>query len=203
MALNGVNLEIKDSEFVAIMGPSGSGKTTLLNIIGALDKPNSGEVIINEKNVEKLKEEEQAKFRQGELGFIFQFFYLQNYLNTLENIALPLVFRGLSWEESKNKAKEAVAIVGLDERINHRPEELSGGERQRVAIARALINNPKILVADEPTGNLDKKNSEMIMEILKKLNKEKGMTIVLVTHDENIGKCATRIIKMNKGEIII
>lgn len=202
MALNGVNLEINEGEFVSIMGPSGSGKTTLLNIIGTLDGPTSGEVFFAGENILKLNASQQAQFRSQKMGFIFQFFYLQNYLTVLENIALPLFFQKINKAERIKKAKEIAAVVGLQERLNHKPEELSGGERQRVAIARALIHNPAVLLADEPTGNLDRKNSENIMQLLKNINQQKKTTIILVTHDEQAAQYAGRTIKMNKGEII-
>lgn len=202
MALNNVNLEIATGEFVALMGPSGSGKTTLLHILGALDEPTSGEVSINQQNLRDLNEKQKAVFRNRSIGFIFQFFYLQSYYNAVENIALPLMFNKTPYAKRLQRAQTLLNDVNLTDRGQHRPDELSGGERQRVAIARALIHEPKLLLADEPTGNLDRKNSDEIMNLLRRINQEKGTTILLVTHDEHVAACAGRVIKMNKGEIL-
>jgi len=200
-ALRGINLKIRKGEFVSIMGPSGSGKTTLMNLIGCLDRPTEGEIYIANKNVAKLGDDELAKLRREKIGFVFQQFNLIPRLTALENVELPMWFAGLSKKKRRERAVELLKLVGLEKRINHKPAELSGGERQRVSIARALANNPEIILADEPTGNLDTKTGKEIMEILKDLNKQ-GKTIVLVTHDETFAKEAERIIKIRDGRLL-
>jgi len=200
-ALRGINLKIRKGEFVSIMGPSGSGKTTLMNLIGCLDRPTEGEICIANKNVAKLGDDELAKLRREKIGFVFQQFNLIPRLTALENVELPMWFAGLSKKKRRERAIELLKLVGLEKRINHKPAELSGGERQRVSIARALANNPEIILADEPTGNLDTKTGKEIMEILKDLNKQ-GKTIVLVTHDETFAKEAERIIKIRDGRLL-
>lgn len=200
-ALRGINLKIRKGEFVSIMGPSGSGKTTLMNLIGCLDRPTEGEIYILNKNVAKLGDDELAKLRREKIGFVFQQFNLIPRLTALENVELPMWFAGLSKKKRRERAIELLKLVGLEKRINHKPAELSGGERQRVSIARALANNPEIILADEPTGNLDTKTGKEIMEILKDLNKQ-GKTIVLVTHDETFAKEAERIIKIRDGRLL-
>ena len=202
LALQGVSLKIKEKESVAIMGPSGSGKSTLLHLIGCLDKPTKGKIWIEGKEVSKLNENELAEIRRNKIGFVFQFFYLIPTLTALENVVLPMVFKGVKKEKREKRAKELLKLVGLEKRMHHKPSELSGGERQRVAIARALANEPKILLADEPTGNLDSKSGALVMKILKKLNKEKGVTLVIVTHDKKIASYADRIIYLKDGKII-
>ena len=200
-ALRGINLKIRKEEFVSIMGPSGSGKTTLMNLIGCLDRPTEGEIYIANKNIAKLGDDELAKLRREKIGFVFQQFNLIPRLTALENVELPMWFAGLSKKKRRERAIELLKLVGLEKRINHKPAELSGGERQRVSIARALANNPEIILADEPTGNLDTKTGKEIIEILKDLNKQ-GKTIVLVTHDETFAKEAERIIKIRDGRLL-
>ena len=199
-ALANVDLTITRGEFVAIMGPSGCGKSTLLNMLGCLDKPNGGTYILDGKEVsQKTSSKTLAKIRRDKIGFIFQTFNLLSRTSALNNVILPAIYSGL--KNRKQKAKELLYRVGLAKRINHKPNELSGGEQQRVAIARSLMNNPEIILADEPTGNLDSKSGIQIMSLLKELNKE-GKTIIAVTHDENIAKQTGRIIRMKDGKII-
>lgn len=199
-ALNTVDLAINKGEFVAIMGPSGCGKSTLLNMLGCLDKPNSGTYILDNKEVSvKTSAKTLAKIRRDKIGFIFQTFNLLARTSALNNVILPGIYSGI--KNRKAKAIELLNRVGLEKRINHKPNELSGGEQQRVAIARALMNDPEIILADEPTGNLDSKSGEQIMKLLKELNQE-GKTIIAVTHDENIAKQTGRIIRMKDGKII-
>ena len=199
-ALNGVNLTIQKNEYVALMGPSGSGKSTLMNIIGCLDTPTSGEYFLNGPNVAQLSDSELAAIRNKEIGFVFQTFNLLPRLTALQNVALPLVYAGIPEVERLKKAKEVIEQVGLGNRITHRPNELSGGQRQRVAVARALVNHPSIILADEPTGNLDSKTSEEIMQLLDIIH-QAGNTIVLVTHEEDIALRAKRIVRMRDGII--
>jgi putative ABC transport system ATP-binding protein len=182
-ALKNINLSIEEGEFISIMGPSGSGKSTMLNIIGCLDKPSSGTYEIAGKRVEKLGDGQLAEIRNEFIGFVFQSFHLLPDLTALENVELPLIYRGLIGKERRKKAVEALKSLGLGERIYHRPSQLSGGEQQRVAIARAIVGDPKVILADEPTGALDSKTSETIMEIFQELNNERGITIVQVTHE--------------------
>ena len=200
-ALDDVSLEIKKGEFVAIQGPSGSGKSTLMHIIGCLDTPTQGEVIFEDQNISKLNEAQLAKIRNKKVGFVFQTFNLLPRTSALNNVALPLAYTGLdNLRKEKAVAKEFLQMVGLCKRIDHYRSQLSGGEQQRVAIARALVNNPSIIFADEPTGNLDSKSGKEIMEIFQKLN-QKGNTIVVVTHNPKIAKYAKRIIKIEDGKI--
>ena len=196
-----VNLKIRRSEIIAIMGPSGSGKSTLLDILGCLDRPTRGKVFIDGVDVSKLDENELAKIRREKIGFIFQFFYLIPSLTALKNVELPMTFLG-NVKDKEIKSKELLKMVGLEDRMNHRPNQLSGGESQRVAIARALANDPQIILADEPTGNLDSKSGKEIMDILTKLNKERGVSLIIVTHDSNIARHAKRIINLKDGAII-
>ncbi len=200
-ALRGMNLEVKKGEFVAIVGPSGSGKSTLMHIIGLLDKPTSGQVSLEGKDVSRLSENERAVLRNKHVGFVFQTFNLLPRTTALDNVAMPLVYAGVSGSERVRKAAEALKGVGLGDRLNHRPSQLSGGQQQRVAIARALVNNPSLILADEPTGNLDSRSGRDILQLLKTLNKA-GNTVVLVTHDSTIAKTARRIIEMKDGEIV-
>ena len=196
-ALRGIDLDIRQNEYVAIMGPSGSGKSTLMNIVGCLDIPTSGTYILNGNDVSALSDDELARIRNKEIGFVFQTFNLLPRADALHNVELPLIYAGYSRSERRKKAIER---VGLGDRMHHKPNELSGGQRQRVAIARALINNPSIILADEPTGNLDTKTGEEIMKLFDQLHKE-GHTIVLVTHEEFIARHAHKIIHLKDGQI--
>ena len=199
-ALRSVNLTIYKGEFVALMGPSGSCKSTLMNILGCLDTPTKGTYILNGTNVSAMNDNELAEIRNKEIGFVFQTFNLLPRSSSLDNVALPLVYAGYSKSERVTKATEALESVGLGNRITHKPNELSGGQRQRVAVARALVNNPSIILADEPTGNLDTKTSIEIMGLLETIH-NKGNTIILVTHEEDIAKHAHRIVRMRDGLI--
>ena len=201
-ALRGVNLKIKKGDFVSIMGPSGSGKSTLLHCIGCLDTPTKGKVYIDGVDVSTLNDNELALIRRYKIGFVFQFFNLVPSLSALENVELPMVFAGLPKEKRRKRAMLLLKEVGLSRRINHRPSQLSGGEQQRVAIARALANNPDIILADEPTGNLDSKSGEEIMRIFMDLNKKLGKTVIVVTHDPVVAKKSKKIIRIMDGKII-
>jgi len=200
-ALRGVNLSVKRGEFIAIMGSSGSGKSTLLHCIGCLDTPTRGKILIEGVDVSKLDEKELALLRRYKIGFVFQFFNLISNLTALQNVELPMVFAGVSQNKRRERAIELLKMVGLGKRLNHKPNELSGGEQQRVAIARALANNPSIILADEPTGNLDSRSGEEVMNIFVKLNKNEGRTILIVTHEPYIAKKAKRIVKIKDGRI--
>ncbi len=199
--LNGISLQIKKGDFYAITGPSGSGKSTLMNIIGLLDSPSDGIYEVNGQNTNGLTEDEFAALRSKEIGFVFQSFNLLPKLTTLENVVLPGIYAQMKKNERENKAKELLKKLGLENRLNNRPNQLSGGQQQRVAIARALMNDPAIILADEPTGNLDTKSGDDVMEILKELSKQ-GKTIVLITHEANIASKAKKIIKIKDGEIV-
>ncbi|MCX7913016.1 MAG: ABC transporter ATP-binding protein [Thermodesulfovibrionales bacterium] len=199
--LRGINLKIGKGEFVAIMGPSGSGKTTLMNIIGCLDTPTSGSYLLSGKEVANLSDDELSVIRNEHIGFIFQSFFLLPYATVLENVLLPTLYIERRSTDFKERAKEILKLVGLNDKIKYKPNQLSGGQQQRVAIARALINDPDLLLADEPTGQLDSKTSSEIMNLLKEMNK-RGKTIILITHDQNIASYANRIITMVDGMIV-
>jgi len=204
-ALKNINLEIDDGEFVAIEGPSGSGKSTLLHLIGGLDTPTSGEIKVNRKIINGLKDRELSKYRNREIGFVFQDFQLQSGLNVLENVEVPLMFAtGRKRREAtiEKKSRELLKNVGLEDRLAHRPTEISGGQKQRAAIARALVNKPKILLADEPTGNLDSVTGRAIIGLLRHLHAREKTTMVIVTHDRDIAKYADRMIHIRDGQII-
>ena len=197
-ALKDISLNIYKNEYVALMGPSGSGKSTLMNMLGCLDSPSSGEYILNNLSVAIMSDNDLAQVRNKEIGFVFQTFNLLPRATTLDNVALPLVYAGFSKINREKRANDVLESVGLSNRVNHKPNELSGGQRQRVAIARALVNNPAIILADEPTGNLDSKTSVEIMGLFEEIHK-KGNTIILVTHEENIAMHAHRIIRLKDG----
>ena len=199
-ALKGINLSIDKGEFVSIMGPSGSGKTTLMNIIGCLDSPSKGDYFLNGKLVSELNDDELAQIRNKEIGFIFQSFNLLARNSALSNVLLPTKYAGLDEKKSLSRAKEMLELVGLSDRTDHAPSELSGGQQQRVAIARALVNEPSIIFADEPTGNLDSKTGQDVMNLLKNLNND-GQTIIIITHEDNIANQSNRIIKIKDGLI--
>ena len=203
LALENVNLDVIKGEFVSIMGPSGCGKSTLLNIMGLLDAPSSGKIEINGTSVESMKDKELAAFRNKTLGFVFQSFHLINSLNVIDNVELPLLYRKMAAKERTRLAKEVLERVGLSHRMRHMPTQLSGGQCQRVAIARAIVGNPEIILADEPTGNLDSKMGAEVMELLHKLNKEDGRTIVMVTHNEEQAKQTSRTIRFFDGRQVM
>ncbi|ACQ51561.1 ABC transporter ATP-binding protein [Clostridium botulinum] len=200
-ALKGISLKIEKGEFTSIMGPSGSGKSTFMNILGCLDKMDKGEYILNGKDVTDLTENDLAYVRNKEIGFVFQAFNLLPRMTILDNVELPMVYAGVPLKERKERALSALERVGLIERINHRPNEISGGQKQRVAIARAIVNNPSVIMADEPTGNLDTKSSLDIMRIFQNLNEE-GSTIIMVTHEPDIAKYTKRVVKFRDGHIV-
>jgi len=197
-ALRSIDLDIHKNEFVALMGPSGSGKSTLMNIIGCLDTPSRGSYFLNGQDVSNMEDDELAEVRNREIGFVFQTFNLLPRYSALENVALPLIYKGVSKSERQERANEVLHHVGLGDRIDHKPNELSGGQRQRVAVARALVNNPAIILADEPTGNLDTKTSYEIMGLLDEIHSQ-GNTIILVTHEEDIAEHAKRIVRLRDG----
>ena len=200
-ALHNVSLEIKEGEFVAIMGPSGCGKSTLLNILGLLDNPTNGTYQLNGTDVSKFSEAERTNLRKGVIGFVFQSFNLIDELNVYENIELPLLYMGVPKEERKQRVEEAMKRMDIAHRVKHFPQQLSGGQQQRVAIARAVVANPKIILADEPTGNLDSKNGKEVMDLLTQLNKE-GPTVVMVTHSQHDAGYATRVINLFDGQVV-
>jgi putative ABC transport system ATP-binding protein len=197
-ALKSISLNINKNEYVALMGPSGSGKSTLMNLLGCLDTPTKGEYVLNGINVSTMADDDLAEVRNKEIGFVFQTFNLLPRLSSLENVALPLVYSGMSKAKRLERAQEVLTMVGLGDRVEHKPNELSGGQRQRVAIARALVNNPAIILADEPTGNLDTKTSIEIMEIFEEIHK-RGNTVILVTHEPDIAEHAHRVIRLRDG----
>ena len=200
-ALDDINIKIEKGDFIAIVGPSGSGKSTLANIIGGLDTPDKGQVLIEGENISKVSDNVLSKFRNKKIGFIFQSFNLQPMYTALENVMVPLVFAKVSGDERKKKAIACLKAVGLENRMKHRPNQLSGGQRQRVCIARALANNPEIIIADEPTGNLDSIKGAEIIDLLNELNQKNGITLIIITHDDSVAKRARRILVMKDGSI--
>jgi putative ABC transport system ATP-binding protein len=201
-ALRGVSLEIKDGEFVAIQGPSGSGKSTMVNSIGCLDVPTKGKIFLDKHDISHLSESELAQIRGRRIGFVFQQFNLINTLNALENVMLPMTFQNIEREKRIQRAQKLLESVDLGDRVHHKPSELSGGQQQRVAIARALANDPEVILADEPTGNLDTKTGHTVMDFLKRMNKEEDKTIIMVTHDDYLAKAAQRIEYLKDGQIV-
>ena len=201
-ALRGINVEVKKGEFLAILGPSGSGKSTCMNIVGCLDTPTKGEVFLSGKNIAKMSESDLAQVRGKKIGFIFQQFNLLPSLTARENVMLPMMFQGVPVEQRLKQSKKYLELVDLADRMNHTPNQLSGGQQQRVAIARSLANEPEMILADEPTGNLDSKTGKTVIEFLKKLRKEQGTTIVVITHDEKIAKEADRQVYIKDGMIV-
>jgi len=199
-ALNDINVSIEKGEYVSVMGPSGSGKSTLLNVIALLDQPSSGLYLLNDRPVTQLDDDELAKIRRENIGFVFQFFHLIPRLSAAENIEMPMILAGVAVKERKQRVREALASVSLQDRAEHKPDQLSGGQLQRVAIARAMIMRPEILLADEPTGNLDSKSGKEIIELLEGLNRQ-GVTLMIITHDQNLGDRARRKIRIVDGQI--
>jgi len=199
--LRGVNLEIQPGDFTTIMGPSGSGKSTLMYILGLLDVPSQGQIYFNNQDISKLSEDQLAVMRGKKIGFIFQQFNLMQNLTAIENVMLPMIFQGTEENARKEKAKKLLEMVNLGHRLDHKPMEMSGGEQQRIAIARSLVNDPEILIADEPTGNLDSSTGKIVMEILRKLHEDKKITIIVVTHDPNIANYSHNIIRIQDGQI--
>ena len=202
-ALRGVSLEIQDGEFIAVIGPSGSGKSTLMHILGCLDRPTSGRYLLGDKDVSEISPDERASLRNRQIGFVFQSFNLLPRTPAVENVELPLLYNGgkLSRSQRRSRALDMLASLGLSDRALHHPNQLSGGQQQRVAIARALINSPGLLLADEPTGNLDSQTSREIMDLFRHLNRERGLTLVVITHERNIAECASRIVELRDGRV--
>lgn len=200
-ALRGISFKVNEGEFVTIFGPSGSGKSTLLHLMGGLDRPDKGKILIDGVDILSLDDDKLATLRLNKVGFVFQFFNLLPRLSALKNVGIPLAIAGVTGKEELERARQTLKLVGLELRMNHKPSELSGGEQQRVALARALINDPKIVLADEPTGNLDTKTGQEIVDLMKELNKEKNQTFIVITHDPNIAETADRIIYLKDGLI--
>lgn len=200
-ALNSVQLVIADGDFIVVAGPSGSGKSTLANIIGGLDTPDKGQVLVDGKDIAKLTDRALSNYRNKKIGFIFQSFNLQPTFTALENVTVPLILAGMSYTERKRRAQTCLKAVGLEDRMKHRPNQLSGGQRQRVCIARALANNPKMIIADEPTGNLDSIKGAEIIDLLKKLNDDNGITLLIITHDQVVAKQAKRVFTIRDGKL--
>ena len=200
--LDNINIEIKDGEFVSLMGPSGSGKSTLLYLVGGLDKPTSGKVLLNDKDVNKLNDSQMSKLRRKDIGFVFQFYNLVQNLSVEENIMLPVVMNGEKEKDYKERLNDILKIIGLEDKRKNLPRELSGGQQQRVSIARAIILNPSIIFADEPIGNLDSKSGKEVMELFKKINEKEHITILHVTHSEDAAKYGNRIIRLKDGKIV-
>jgi len=201
IALDQVNLKIDKGDFIAIMGPSGSGKSTLADIIGGLDVPDEGEVLVDGQSLAKVSDTDLSNYRNKRVGFIFQTFNLQPVYTAIENVQIPLIFAKIAPSERKKRAIECLKLVGLEDRMKHRPSQLSGGQRQRVCIARALANNPEVIIADEPTGNLDSKKGQEIVQILKELNQKMGVTIIVITHDPDVARAAKKVIQIHDGRI--
>ena len=202
LALRDVDLHVRPGSFEAITGPSGSGKTTLIQLIAGLLTPTRGEVVVSDLNLQQLDDRAISAFRNQTIGFVFQFFNLVSYYTALDNVALPLVFAGVDEPARRDRARQLLREFGLEDRARHKPDQLSGGEAQRVAIARALVNNPKIILADEPTGNLDRDTGGHVLELLQRVNRERGVTVLLVTHDEKAAAFAQRIIRIEKGALV-
>jgi len=200
--LSGINLDIAEGEFLALMGPSGSGKTTLLNLMGGLDHPTSGEILMSGRALQELSSNELARWRSENVGFVFQFYNLLPVLSARNNVALPLFLTNLSASQRRKKAMTALKIVGLEDRARHKPRELSGGQQQRVAIARAIVSDPKLLVCDEPTGDLDRTTADEILDLLQALNRDFGKTIIMVTHDPKAADRAGRLLHLDKGQLV-
>jgi len=201
-ALRGVNLEIEEGEFVTVMGPSGCGKSTLLHLLGGIDRPTSGQIIFNGQELGRMSEEELTRFRKENIGFVFQFYNLLPTLSALENVELPLIALGFPRKGRRRMAQAVLEVVRLGDRLHHKPGELSGGEQQRVAIARAMVANPKLILADEPTGDLDSKSAEVVVGLMRKLNEELGLTFLVVTHDPEVGFQGGRTIYLKDGQIV-
>jgi len=199
--IKGIDIDIHEGDFITIMGPSGAGKSTFLHILGTLDKPSEGDVLFRERNVKGFTEDEESRFRNEKVGFVFQFYHLLQDFNVIENIMMPLLIRRLNQADARNKAETFLEIMGLKHRRDHKPGELSGGEQQRVAIARALVNEPEIILADEPTGNLDRKTGKEVLDYLLSVNEQLSSTLILVTHDPEIGSIGERKMKMVDGEL--
>lgn len=200
-AVQEASYKLKEGDDLAIIGPSGSGKSTLLNLIGGLDKPTRGAVIINGQDLSKLNDKQLSAFRNKTIGFIFQFFNLQEYLRSYENVMIPMLFSGVSWKDAKKRAEELLEKVGLSQRVDYYPRQLSGGEMQRVAVARSLANNPKILLADEPTANLDKESAKSVIQLFKEINKQ-GVSLIVITHDPHVSEQFTHIVRIEDGKLI-
>ena len=201
--LRSLNFDVKTGERVAIVGSSGSGKSTLLHLLGGLDKPSKGKIIVADQNIEKMSERKKSQFRNKTLGFVYQFHHLLPEFSAMENVAMPLLIRGLKTDDAKQQALTMLASVGLEHRVNHKPGELSGGERQRAAIARALVTNPQCVLADEPTGNLDTKTADTVYEMMLELNQSMNTSFLVVTHDENLAKKMDRVLRLDAGRLEI